>query len=104
VSASGVSAHGFLYIVLLICLAILAYLVIRAGFHQTPFNLPVPHETALLIATVVNFVLVFIAFIDKPGGGGVGWSFGAFLALAAAVIAAAPLALPVIQSRNKSAS
>ena len=38
----------------------------------------------MMVATIVNLVLVFIAFIDKPGGSGVGWGFGAFLGLIAA--------------------
>ena len=105
VSEDGLSAHGFLYIVLILCLAILGYLVVYAGFQEMPFKLPVGHENAMLIATVVNLVLVFIAFIDKPGGigSGIGWSFGAFVALAAAAVAAAPLGLPAIQAaRGKS--
>jgi len=100
-SASGLTAHGFLYIVLLICLAIFAYLVARAGFEEMPFKIPVGHEPVLLIATVVNLVLVLIALIDKPYGSGVGWSYGGFLALIAAVIAAAPVALPAIGARSK---
>jgi hypothetical protein len=100
-SASGLTAHGFLYIVLLICLAIFAYLVARAGFEEMPFKMPVGHEPVLLIATLVNAVLVLIALIDKPYGSGVGWSYGGFLALIAAVIAAAPLALPAIGARGK---
>jgi len=94
--------HGYLYIGVIICLAILAYLVALAGFEQLPFKMPIGHEGAILIATVVNLLLTFIAFIDKPYGFGVGWSFGAFIALIAAVVAAAPLGWPMIQaSRNK---
>ena len=51
------SVHGYLYIALIICLAIFAYLVAR-GFEQLPFKMPVGHEAAILIATVVNLVLV----------------------------------------------
>ncbi len=54
----------------------------------------------MIVATVVNLVLVFIAFIDKPGGSGVGWEFGAFLALIAAFVAAAPYAVPQLRAKT----
>jgi hypothetical protein len=102
VSISGLTAHGYLYLVLLICLATFAYLVARAGFEQMPFKLPMAHEPVLLIATVVNLVLVLIGVIDKPSLWG--WSFGGFLALIAAGVAAAPLGLPAIQAHRKPTS
>ena len=73
-TASGTSAHGFLWIVFIIVLAIVAYLVCIAGWGNLPFAPQIPHLTAMIVATVVNLVLVFIAFIDKPGGSGVGGS------------------------------
>ncbi len=102
VSISGLTTHGYLYIVLLVCLAIFAYLIARAGFAQMPFKLPMAHEPALLIATVVNLALVLIGLIDKPAFWG--WSYGGFVALVAAVVAAAPIGLPAIQARNKPAN
>jgi len=45
----------------------------------------------LLIATGVNAVLSILAFLDKPGFSGIGWGFGAFVGLAAAIVAAARL-------------
>ena len=104
-SPSGLSSHGFLYIVLIICLVVLAYLGLRAGYEQMPFKLPLAHEPLILIATLVNLVLVLIGFLDKPSVilVGVGWDFGAFLALVAAVVAAAPLGIPAIKARTSSA-
>jgi membrane-associated HD superfamily phosphohydrolase len=104
-SASGLSAHGFLYLVLIICLVVLAYLVLRAGYEQLPFKLPLAHEPLLLIATLVNLVLVLIAFLDKPSVllASAGWDFGAFVALVVAVVAAAPLGIPAIKARTNSA-
>ena len=99
-TASGTSAHGFLWIVFIICLAIVAYLLCIAGWGNLPFAPQVPHLTAMLVATAVNLVLVFIAFIDKPGGSGVGWEFGAFLGLIAAVVALAPYAVPQLRART----
>jgi hypothetical protein len=99
-TADGLSAHGYLYITLILCLAILAYLVLVAGFERLPFTLPLSHEQVMLAATGINFVLVLIAFVFKPGGGGVGWRFGAFVGLIAAIVAVAPLAVPAIQARR----
>jgi hypothetical protein len=103
-SESGVSAHGYLYIVMILCILILAYMVLRAGWDQLPISQNIPHVTVMMVATIVNLVLVFIAFIFKPSTGGfninVGWSFGAFLALIAAIVAAAPYAIPQLRART----
>ena len=95
--------HGWMYLVLILCLAILAYLVARAGFSEMPFKLPATNEQLLLIATGINAVLSILAFVFKPGGygfSGIGWGFGAFVGLAASIVAAAPLAIPAIKSRR----
>ncbi len=100
VTASGVSAHGFLYLVMIICILIVAYLVLRAGWEELPGGINLPHLITMMVATLINLVLVFIAFIDKPGGSGVGWEFGAFLALIAAVVAAVPYAIPQVRAKT----
>jgi len=102
VTASGLSAHGYLYIVLILCIHIVAYLVLRAGWDKLPISANVPHLTVMLVATLVNLVLVFIGFIFKPGGSGVGWEFGAFVALIAAIVAAAPYAVPQLRAKTMS--
>jgi hypothetical protein len=100
VTASGLSAHGYLYLVLILCILIVAYLALRAGWDHLPVSANLPHLTVMLVATIVNLVLVLIAFIDKPGGSGVGWEFGAVLGLIAAVAAAAPYAIPPLRART----
>jgi hypothetical protein len=103
VSASGLSAHGYLYIVLILSIAIVAMLAVRSlGAWAFPASAPVTEEQALLIATGINFVLVLIAFLLKPGGvgSGVGWSFGAFIGLIASIVAVVPLARPALAARN----
>lgn len=103
-SASGVTAHGWLYIVMILCIFILAYLVLRAGWDRLPISQDVPHLTVMMVATIVNVVLVLIAFFDKPtvpiNGVSVGWSFGAVLALIAAIVAAAPYAVPQLRAKT----
>jgi hypothetical protein len=100
VTASGVSAHGYLYIVMILSILIIAYLVLRAGWEELPGGINLPHLTTMLAATLVNLVIVFLAFIFKPGGSGVGWEFGAFLALIAAIVAAAPYAIPQLRAKT----
>jgi hypothetical protein len=100
VTASGVSAHGYLYIVMILSILIIAYLVLRAGWEELPGGINLPHLTTMMAATLVNLVIVFLAFIFKPGGSGVGWEFGAFLALIAAIVAAAPFAIPQLRAKT----
>lgn len=103
ISVSGMQAHGYLWLVFLLCLAIVGFLVLAAGFDQMPVQLPLGREMLLLVATGVNLLLVLIAFFLNPVTTlttGVGWSFGAILALIAAVAACAPLAVPAIRART----
>ena len=100
VTASGVSAHGYLYLVMIVCILIVAYLALRAGWDELPGGFNVPHLTVMLVATLINLVIVFIGFIFKPGGSGVGWEFGAFLALIAAIVAAVPYAIPQLRAKT----
>ena len=99
VTISGISEHGYLCLVLFMVIAILAYLGARAGWEKLPIKASIAHAPVMLVASLFNLVIVLIAFLLKPGGG-VGWTFGAFLALIAAAVAAAPLAIPAIQSRR----
>ena len=95
--------HGWMYLVFLLCLAILFYLVSRAGFSEMPYTFPMGEEQLLLIGTGVNAVLTILAFLFKPGGigfTGVGWGFGALVGLVASIVAAAPLALPAMKARR----
>ena len=94
--------HGWMYITLILSILIVAYLVLRAGWETLPISQEVPHLRVMMIATIVNVVLVVIAFIDKPGGSGVGWGFGAFLGLIAAIVAAAPYAVPQLRAKTMS--
>jgi hypothetical protein len=104
VSFSGLTSHGYLYITLIVAIAIIGVIVAEVlGLWKFPATSPLTRDQFLLIGTAINFVLVLIAFLLKPGGdthSGVGWSFGAFVGLAAAVIAVFPLGWPVIQARR----
>jgi hypothetical protein len=105
-SLSGTSGHGFLWIVFILALAVVVYVILKAGFETLPFSLPLSPEQLLLGLTGVNLVLVLIAFLLKPGTGAtfinvsVGWGFGAFVGLICAIVAVVPLALPLVRSRS----
>lgn len=95
---SGISAHGYLYIVLFVCLAILVYLGGRAGWDRLPVNVNVAHAPVMVVATAFNLVLVLIGVLLKPTG--LDWEVGAWFALIAAIVAVAPIAVPAIQART----
>ena len=96
--ADGLTGHGYLYIVLLLCLAILAYLGLWAGSEELPARLPLAHEQRLLAATGVNAALVLLAFLIKPDG--TSWRFGAFTGVLAALGAVAPLVVLAVRARR----
>lgn len=99
-SESGISAHGYLYVVLFVCIAVVLYLLARAGWDRLPISTRIAHSPVMLVATSLNAGLVVLAFLLKPGGSFVHWSVGAWLALIASIAAAAPTAIPAIQARR----
>ncbi len=98
ISVSGTSAHGYLVLVVITALLIDGYLLLRSGWGEFPFPLPIAHQTLLLAGTSVQFLLVLIGFLDVPLAG-LGWEIGAYLAVIAAALAAAPAVMPVVRSR-----
>jgi hypothetical protein len=101
-SVDALTAHGYLYLVLLLALAMLGYLIVSAGLDSRP-ALPLSHEQILGAAAAVNLLPVLIGMVFMPGGGSslvkVGWDFGAFIGLAAAIVAVAPLATALLHGR-----
>jgi len=57
--------HGYMYITLIVSLAIMGYLALVAGMETLPFKLPASHAQLLLVATGLNFVLTFISFLTN---------------------------------------
>jgi hypothetical protein len=80
-------------------LLIPGYLLLRSGWGEFPFPLPVAHESLLLTGTGVQFLLVLAGFLDVPLAG-LGWEIGAYLALAAAALAMLAAVLPARRSRS----
>lgn len=102
-SADALTAHGYLYLVLLLTLAMLGYLIARASLKEMP-ELPVTGDQLLAAAASVNLLLILVAFAFKPGGGSslvkVSWSFGAFIGLISAIACFAPMAASVLRARS----
>jgi hypothetical protein len=94
------TAHGYMDIVLVLCLVELAYLVAIAGLPELRGRLPLPHDVLLTGINAVNLVLVVIAFFDKSGAG---WRFGAFVGLVAAIVAALPKVALSLSARARKA-
>jgi hypothetical protein len=108
-SISGTGDHGWLWLEFFVALILIVYLAARAAWDQLPFSLPVAHTPLLIVGTGLQFLLVLIGFLAVPSTGGdtavsIGWGFGAFLALIASIVAAAPIIYPAVrsylQSRN----
>ncbi len=95
-TVNGLESHGYLHIVLVLCLAILGYLVLRI---INPIRSVLPasrtNERILLVATAVNLALVIAGFITKPGSADWGpllsRQYGSFVAGSAALAAVVPL-------------
>jgi hypothetical protein len=102
-SMDALTAHGYLYLVLLLALALLGYLVVSAGLASRP-ALPLSHEQILGATAGLNLLLVLIGMLIMPGGGSslvkVSWDFGAFIGLATAVVAVVPLASALLRARS----
>src|ERR1022692_186421 len=106
ISANAFDGHGWVWIVFILSLAVLAYLVMQAGFETAPVRLPFSPVQTLLGLTGINLLLVLIAFLVKPGTGdtlvkiSIGWGIGAFLGLICAIVAFAPLGVPFARART----
>jgi len=106
-SGSGTAAHGYLYAVFVFSLVVVAFLVLRAGWAQLPFKLPVPEDQLLVGLTGINLLVTLIAFIFKPSAGvlaategiSVSWAFGAFIGLIAALAAFGSAIWPLVKPR-----
>ena len=78
--------HSYMVIDLILAVAILGYLVMRAGFGSLPAGLSVNAAGHLLAgAAGLNLLLAAASFATKPAG--TNWQYGAYVGLAAAIVA-----------------
>jgi hypothetical protein len=98
-SVSGLTAHGWLFIAFLNSIVLVLYVLITAfDVGDLAGQGRMSKEQLLSLLTGVNVVLVVLGFLLKPTG--FSWSWGAFIALAAAIVAFLPFGLPVIKAQR----
>jgi hypothetical protein len=101
ISIDGPSAHGWLYFAVLDAIVLVLYFLITAfDVGDLAEQGRLSKEQLLALMTGVNLGLVVLAFLLKPTG--FSWSWGAFLAVAAAVVAFVPFGIPLAQARRQS--
>lgn len=99
-SAGGLSAHGWLFIAVLDSIVLVLYVLITAfGAGDLADMGRLSKEQLLAVLTGVNLVLVLLAFLLKPSG--FSWSYGAFLAVIAAIVAFLPFGVPLVQAQRR---
>jgi hypothetical protein len=99
-SVDGLSVHGWLFIAVLDSIVLVLYAVITAfGAGDLAELGRLSKDQLLVLLTGVNAALVVLAFLLKPAG--FSWSWGAFLALAAAIVAFLPYGLPLIRAQRR---
>lgn len=99
-SVDGLSAHGWLFIAVIDSIVLVLYVLFAAfgvGDLAPPGRLS--KDQLLTLMTGVNVALVVLGFLLKPAG--FSWSWGAFLALAAAIVAFVPFGVPLIQAQRR---
>jgi hypothetical protein len=88
-SVDGAQAHGYLWVVLVLAIVALIVLVARDAIDRLPGNLP-SIEQLLVGATGLAMLLTILGLVQKPSAGSVisvGWSYGGFVAVLAALVA-----------------
>jgi hypothetical protein len=100
ISADGLAAHGWLFIAVTDSIVLVIYVLITA-FGAGDLAVPgrMSKDQLLALLTGVNLALVILGFLLKPSG--FGWSWGAFLAVAAAIVAFLPFGVPLIQAQRR---
>jgi hypothetical protein len=100
ISADGLSAHGWLFIAVLDSIVLVLNVLITAfGVGDLAVQGRMSKDQLLALMTGVSLVLVVLGFLLKPAG--FSWSWGAFLALAAAIVAFLPFGAPLIEAQRR---
>jgi asparagine N-glycosylation enzyme membrane subunit Stt3 len=99
-SASGLRLHGWLFIAVVNSIVLVLYvLVVAFGVGDLADQGRMSKDQVLALLTGVNLALVVLGFLLKPTG--LSWSWGAFLALAAAIVAFLPFGIPLIEAQRR---
>ena len=99
-SADGLSVHGWLFIAVVDSIVLVLYVLITAfGVGDLAVQGRMSKDQVLALITGVNLALVVLGVLLKPAG--FSWSWGAFLALVAAIVAFVPFGIPLIQAQRR---
>lgn len=99
-SADALSAHGWLFIGVLDSIILVLYILIMAfGVGDLAAQGRMSKDQLLGVLTGGNLVLVVLGFLLKPAG--FSWSWGIFVALAAAITAFVPFGVPLIRDQRR---
>jgi len=99
-SADGLSVHGWLFIAVLNSIVLVLYVLITAfGVGDLAGLGRMSKEQLVDLLTWVKAALGVRGLLLKSVGSN--WSWGAFLALAAAIVAFLPFGLPLIQAQRR---
>jgi hypothetical protein len=99
-SVDGLNVHGWLFIAMLDSIVLVLYVLVTAfGVGDLADQGRMSKEQLLVLLTGINLVLVVLAFLLKPTG--FSWSWGAFLALAGAIVAFLPYGRPLVQAQRR---
>jgi hypothetical protein len=99
-SATGPRVHGYLWFVFALAIVALAVLVAREAIDRIPGNLPSTNQI-LVGATGLSLLLILLGILFRQDS--IGFSYGGFIALLAALvafIAAAGIAGPLSGGRR----
>jgi hypothetical protein len=105
---SGTGIHRFLWLAVILTLVVLTYMIVHAtvGWDSTPLN-RFSHEPFLLGITVLQLVLAIIPFFDVPDtlikNVTVGFDYGAYVGLAAAIVGVVMVVVPYFRSAGSGA-
>jgi hypothetical protein len=100
ISIDGISEHGWLFIAVLDSVVLVLYvLIIAFGVGDLAEQGRLSKDQLLTLMTGVNLALVVLAFLLKPSGSS--WSWGAFLAVPAAIVAFLPFGVPLLRDHRR---
>ena len=99
-SADGISVHGWLFLAVLSAIVLVLYVLLTAfGVGDLAEQGRMSKDQLLVLMTGVNVALVVLGILLKPAG--FSWSWGALLALAAAIVAFLPFGVPLIRANRR---
>jgi hypothetical protein len=100
ISVDGPSVHGWLFIAVLDSIVLVLYVLFAAfGVGDLAAQGRMSKDQLLALITGVNLALVVLGLLLKPAG--FSWSWGAFLAMVAALVAFLPFGVPLIQAQRR---